>query len=414
MLPFGRLRKMETIITSLQSRLDRIPRELRLFIAASFIMGIGYAVMDSVFNNYLNERFALTGFQRSFLELPREFPGFLVLFVSALLWFLCSRRIGVLSMVMGALSVILIGFLSPTYTFMVGWLFVYSLGQHLFIPAGSAIGIDLAKEGRVGRRLGQLNSVRNLSAVLGALIVFLGFKFLGFTFHSAFIVSALAFTVAAVLMFAMKPEKTQLPKMFFKLRREYSLYYILAVLYGSRKQLFLTFGPWVVVSVFHQPTQTIAILLFIGGCIGIVFQPILGHAIDRLGERTILIWEAILLVFVCLGYGFSKSLFSEFTAFLIVCACFLLDQMLMSVNMARTTYIRKITRHPDHLQAALTSSVSIDHIFSITIALVSGILWSRLGFQYVFLMGAFIAVANFVAALFVRIPTIAGVADNRD
>jgi predicted MFS family arabinose efflux permease len=398
---------MNAPLTSLRNRFDEIPRELKIFIAASFIMGIAYAVMDSVFNNFLSERFALTGFQRSFLELPREFPGFLVLFVSALLWFLCSRRIGALSMIMGAVSTILIGFLSPTYTIMVAWLFIYSLGQHLFIPAGSAIGIDLAKEGKVGRRLGQLNSVRNLSAVLGALVTFFGFKFLHFTFHTAFVISALAFAAAAVLMFTMKQEKTQLPKMFFKLRKEYSLYYILAVLYGSRKQLFLTFGPWVLVSVFHQPTQTIAILLFIGGCIGIVFQPILGYAIDRLGERTILIWEAILLVFVCLGYGFSKSILTEFTAFLVVCVCFLLDQMLMSVNMARTTYIRKIVRHPDHLQSALTSSVSIDHIFSISIALISGVLWNRLGFQYVFLMGAFIALANFIAALFIRIPVAA-------
>jgi predicted MFS family arabinose efflux permease len=387
---------MKTIMLSLQSRIDGIPRELKLFLIASFVMGIGYSVMDSVFNNYLNARFALTGFQRSFLELPREFPGFLVLFVSALLWFLCSRRIGALSMILGAASVMLIGFVSPNYTIMVAWLFIYSMGQHLFIPAGSAIGIDLAKEGKVGRRLGQLNSVRNLSAVLGALVIFLGFKFMHFGFHTAFIISALAFSAAAFLMFLMKPEKTQLPKMFFRLRKEYGLYYILAVLYGSRKQLFLTFGPWVLVSIFHQPTQTIAILLFIGGCIGIVFQPMLGHAIDRLGEKTILIWEAILLVFVCLGYGFSKSFLPEFTAFVITCVCFLLDQMLMSVNMARTTYIRKIVRHPEDLQPALTSSVSIDHIFSITIALVSGILWNRFGFQYVFLMGAFIAVANLI------------------
>jgi predicted MFS family arabinose efflux permease len=395
---------VKTAMSTIKTRISGIPRELKLFISASFVMGIGYAVMEAVFNNYLNERFALTGFQRSFLELPRELPGFLVLFLSALLWFLCNRRIGVLSMVLGALSTILIGFASPTYAVMVGWLFIYSMGQHLFIPAGSSIGIDLAKEGRIGQRLGQLNSVRNLSAVLGALIIFLGFKFLSFNFHSAFLIAASAFLLAAVLMFLMKPEKTQLPKMFLRLRKEYSLYYILAVLYGSRKQLFLTFGPWVLVSVFHQPTQTIAVLLFIGGCIGIGFQPLLGFAIDRLGEKKILILEAILLVFVCLGYGFSKFLFSEFTAFMIACVCFLLDQMLMSVNMARTTYIRKIIRHPDHLQPALASSVSIDHIFSISIALVSGTLWNRFGFQYVFLMGAFIAVANFVAALFIRLP----------
>jgi predicted MFS family arabinose efflux permease len=381
-----------------------MPRELRFFVLASFVMGIGYSMVDSVFNNFINERFALSGFDRSFLEFPREFPGFLVLFVSALLWFLCSRRLGALSMLMGMVSALLMGFLSPTYRIMIAWLFIYSMGQHLFIPAGSIIGMELAKDGRTGRRLGQLNAVRNLSAVLGSSIVAVCFAFLGFKFHHAFAMAAVAFGLAAVLMFMMKADTTQRPKMILKLRREYRLYYVLSILYGSRKQIFLTFAPWVLVTVFHQPTQIIATLLTIGGVVGILFQPLLGGAIDRFGERTILVSEAGLLVFVCLGYGFSKSLVSEHLAFLVACVCFLLDQMLMSVNMARSTYIKKVAVDPKHVQPALTSSVTIDHIFSITIALVGGTIWSLMGFQYVFLLGAIIAVANFLAALRIRIP----------
>jgi predicted MFS family arabinose efflux permease len=386
------------------ARLAKMPRELRFFVLASFVMGIGYSMVDSVFNNFINERFALSGFDRSFLEFPREFPGFLVLFVSALLWFLCSRRLGALSMLMGMVSALLMGFLSPTYRIMIAWLFIYSMGQHLFIPAGSIIGMELAKDGRTGRRLGQLNAVRNLSAVLGSSIVAVCFAFLGFKFHHAFAMAAVAFGLAAVLMFMMKADTTQRPKMILKLRREYRLYYVLSILYGSRKQIFLTFAPWVLVTVFHQPTQIIATLLTIGGVVGILFQPLLGGAIDRFGERTILVSEAGLLVFVCLGYGFSKSLVSEHLAFLVACVCFLLDQMLMSVNMARSTYIKKVAVDPKHVQPALTSSVTIDHIFSITIALVGGTIWSLMGFQYVFLLGAIIAVANFLAALRIRIP----------
>jgi predicted MFS family arabinose efflux permease len=94
----------------------------------------------------------------------------------------------------------------------------------------------------------------------------------------------------------------------------------------------------------------------------------------------------------------------ENVAFFVVCVCFLLDQMLMSVNMARSTYMKKIALHDSHVQPALTGSVTIDHIFSITVGLLGGIIWDALGFQYVFLLGAFIAVANFLAALYIRIP----------
>jgi predicted MFS family arabinose efflux permease len=309
-------------------------------------------------------------------------------------------------MLLGIVGALLIGFASSAYAIMIIWLFIYSLGQHLFLPLSSTIGMDLAKEGQVGQRLGQLNAVRNLAAISGSFLVVLGFKFLGFTFHHTFVLAAIAFALAAAFMFSMKTVKTQPPKMYLKMHREYWLYYLLAVFYGSRKQLFMTFGPWVLVTVFHQPTQTIATLLTIGGIIGIVFQPFLGRGIDRFGERMVLASEAVLLAFVCFGYGFAKFLFSENIAFLITCVCFLLDQMSLSFGMARSTYMRKTARQPADLQPALTVSVTIDHIFSITVALVGGVIWSTLGFQYVFLLGMFIAIGNFFFALQVRIPQI--------
>ena len=389
---------------ALPTRAARMSRELRLFIMASLAMGMAHSIVEATFNNFLNERFALSGFERSFLEFPREIPGFLVVFVSALLSFLCSRRLGALAMTLGAMGTLLIGFASPAYAIMVVWLFIYSLGQHLFLPLTSGIGMDLAKEGQIGRRLGQLNAVRNLAAIGGSFLVFLGFKFLGFSFQHTFGLAALAFALAAVLMFAMKPVKTQPSTTYLRLHREYRLFYLLAVFYGSRKQLFMTFGPWVLVTVFHQPTQTLATLLTIGGVIGILFQPFLGRAIDRLGERMVLASEAALLVFVCFGYGFAKFLFPEGMAFLITCVCFLLDQMTMSFGMARSTYMRKIARRPVDVQPALTVSVTIDHVFSITIALLGGIIWNALGFQYVFLLGMFIAFVSFFVALQVRVP----------
>jgi predicted MFS family arabinose efflux permease len=272
------------------------------------------------------------------------------------------------------------------------------------MPVASTIGMELASEGKTGQRLGQLNAIRNLAAILGSFVVFLGFRYLGFTFKNTFILTALAFAVAAILMFGMKPDKAHLPKTYFKLHKEYRLYYLLSILYGSRKQLFITFAPWVLVTVFNQPTQTMATLMMIGGVIGILFQPFLGWMIDHLGERFVLASEAILLVVVCFGYGFAKTLFPENIAFLIACICYLLDQMLMSVNIARATYMKKIAIQPDDIQPALTVSVTIDHAFSIAIALIGGLIWNYFGFQYVFLLGVLIALVNLAAALQVRIP----------
>jgi len=249
-----------------------------------------------------------------------------------------------------------------------------------------------------------LNGLRNFAAVLGSFLVFLGFHFLDFTFQVTFALTAAGLAIAAALMFAMKPDEVKKPKNFLSLHKEYRLYYILNILSGSRKQIFLTFGPWVIVTIFHQPTQTIATLLTIGGIIGILFQPVLGRAIDRHGERLVLQVEAVLLVFVCLGYGLSKFIFPERTAFIFVCGFYLLDQMLFSVNMARSMYIKKIALEESHVQPALTAGVTIDHVFSISVALLGGFIWNAFGFQYVFFFGIIIAALGFLAASRIRLP----------
>lgn len=386
------------------ARIKTSPRELLLFATASLALGMGFSMIDSTFNNFLEFNFQLTGFQRSFLEFPRELPGFLVVFVSAALWILCSRRLGVAAMAFGAVGSLLLGFASTSYRMMLPWLFILSLGQHLYMPIASTIGMELAHEGQDGRRLGQLNAIRNFAAIIGSFIVFLGFRYLGFTFQHTYALASILLIIAAALLFAMKTEPVVKKRRFLQFHKEYRLYYLLNVISGARKQLFITFAPWVLVSVFGQPTQIMATLFTIGGVIGILFQPLLGWTIDKMGERFVLAAEALILAFVCVGYGFSKFMFSANRAFYLVCICFLVDQMIFSVSMARATYLKKISKQPDHIQPALTAAVTIDHVFSISSALVGGLIWNAFGFQYVFLFGAVIAIINFFTALRVRLP----------
>jgi MFS family permease len=389
---------------SLQSRFRSLPRELALFIIASFAIGMAGSLVDSSLNNFLNDTFALNGFQRSFLEFPREFPGVITLFVSAALWFLGSRRLGGAAMIFAAVGIFLIGFSSTNYLTMVVFLFIYSLGNHLFMPVSTTVGMELASDGRTGHRLGQLNAIRNAATIVGSFLVFIGFKYLNFNYQTSFTIAAGVFLAAAVLMFMMQPKRSAAPRTFLKLRKEYSLYYALSVLSGARKQIFITFAPWVIVTIFNKPTQTLATLYTIGGIIGILFQPLLGKTIDKFGERFVLTTEAVALVFVCVGYGFSRSVFSENTAFLITCVCYLLDQMLFSVGMARSTYMKKIALDPADIQPALSAAVSVDHVFSISIALLGGVIWNQFGFQYVFLLGVLIAASNFFVARLIRLP----------
>lgn len=387
----------------IRARLAGIPRDALVFFPVMAISGFTTNIIDSTFNNFLKETYGLSGMARSVLELPRELPGFSVVFVSALLFFLSSRRLAALSMFLQAAGLLLIAFFAPRFNIMLMWLFVMSLGQHLFMPLSSSIGMELAEPGAEGRRLGQLNGVRTVATIVGSGLVMVGFGYLGFTFSIAYAIAAAAMAVAGVLMLFMRPAASHKPKAHLALHREYRVYYALAMLFGTRKQIFITFAPWVLVNNFQKPTALVATLYTIGGVIGIAFQPFLGRMIDRLGERAMLILEGAILVFVCLGYGFAERLFGE-AGFYVAAACYVLDMLLFAFGMARATYLKKIAVKPEHVAPTLAMGTTLDHVFSITIALASGVVWVSFGYMYVFVIGAVIAAAYALVALKVSVP----------
>ncbi len=381
-----------------------IQRDMLLFIVTLSTVGLGDSVLNAVFNNFLDATYDLNSFWRTFLEIPRESGGLLVIIVSAALFFIRSRRLAMIATLCGAIGLIMMALFSKTFHFMFIWLFMFSLGQHLFMPLNTAIGMELAKEGKTGTMLGRLNAIRNLATITGSFLVYVGFKYLSFDFKISFLIASMFYLVGAFTLFCMHPGYAHPAKTHLKLYKEYRMYYWLAILFGTRKQIFLTFAPWVLVTVFKQPTSMIAQLLTIAGIGGVAFQPLLGKAVDRLGERTVLACEAFFLIFVCIGYGYSSQWFSKEIALIVAAVCFVTDQLLMSVNMARSTYLKKIAISKDHITPTLTMAVSIDHIFSISIALIGGVVWTKFGHQAVFLFGAVIALVNLVSAMMLRVP----------
>ncbi|MFA5857871.1 MAG: MFS transporter [Elusimicrobiota bacterium] len=393
---------MKKYIEQFKDKARSLPRDFWLFLLATVFIGFASSIVESTFNNFLNEQYAITSLQRTVIELPRELPGVMVVFISALLFFFCNRTLAAVSQVLAAIGILLIALTAKSFSVMLAWLFIFSLGQHIFLPLTSDIGMELARDGKTGRRLGQLQGAGNFAAIAGSFFIFLGFKYLRLNFPTAFIISAVFLLLAAGLIFGMKKNMPVPFKTKLVYRKEYYLYYILTVMFGTRKQLFMTFAPWVLITVYMQPTQAIATLLTIGGIIGIVFKPLLGRWIDKYGERVILSIETVMTVFVCVFYGFAGKMFSHGVALAIISGCYIIDQLLMSVSMARATYLKKVALSPQDVTATLSAGTSIDHVFSISVALLGGIVWTRFGYEYIFLSGAVLALVNLVFTLKIR------------
>jgi len=272
------------------------------------------------------------------------------------------------------------------------------MGQHLFMPMSNSIAMNLADSENMGKKLGQVNGANTAMFLLTSAITTVIFRRVKVNYQISFLVIALALMISAVLILKMAPHKgTKKAKRLF-VRREYSKFYWLSILYGARKQIFITFGPWVLIKVFKQDAATFSILGFIIAAIGMFFKPYVGKLIDRRGEKFVLSAEAIMLIVVCMGYAFSQAFFKgvgkEYLSLYFVCGFFVIDQLLTAAGMARVTYLKKIAVNPEDVSPTLSMGISMDHLVSMFVPFLGASVWSTFGYEYVFLCGALIAAAN--------------------
>ncbi len=382
-------------------------RDLVLFLAASALLGIAAAVDSSTMSNKLYEGLQGNLVERGLLEIPRETPGLLIILVFALVNSFSDRRVAGIANILAGIGMLAFGNLAYQLTPMILTLVIYTLGVHMYFPLSSSLAMSFAKEGALGKRLGQVQGVNSAALILSAAILYVLFRFAQMSYEAAFSAGAVCLMGAGVLFLCMSPIPSRKGLKRFVWRKEYGLFYALSIVGGARTQLTITFAPWLLIDVFKQPVTTITLLFFIISAINVFFKPLLGHMIDKLGERFVLVAEAISLFVLCFGYAFSTYLFSSFVALIITSACYVLDSAIMSVSMARATYVKKICNCPEDVTPTLTMGISLNHVTSISIPIVAGLIWyssGSAGYVYVFMGGAAISVLNLILALRIRVP----------
>lgn len=366
--------------------------QLILFFCVTACLALGVGIYDSTFNNYLKDTFALSAQARGFLELPRELPGFLVVLMTGLLCMLPVTRLGMVGALTLALGMIGLALSGSRYFMMLGMMVLGSSGLHLMMPVSDSLCIGLSGETNRGRRMGQIGAVSTAGTIAGTGLVW---RFLDKThpqYPVAFAAAGTIVLVGAILYGIMHIPHLHQRRARLVISRKFTLYYVLEFLYGARKQIFITFGPWVLIEVYGKPANAIAGLLMVAAIIGIGFRPLAGYLIDRLGERTVMIADGLLLSVVCVGYGYALRFFgSPEKALPVASACFVLDNLLFALGTSRAIYMSRLSTSPQEVTSTLATGISINHIASMTIPLVAGTLWNHFGFERVFLAAAFLA-----------------------
>lgn len=376
-----------------ESKSPRIRKVMLAVLAALFLAQLGAGVYDLLFTNYLSDAQGLNAQERGFLELPRELPGVLSLLVMGSLFFLNEVRLAAVSVLLAALGSYMLMNLGPDASM---WelsvcVVTASLGLHILMGTVDSIVMHTARPENRSLRLGQMRALGTAATLLGA-----GYIWLKWQFNSSFAVDyvlvVVIFVVAAALLFCVRAPQFPKRKSFrenFILRKEYAVYYGIETLHGIRKQLYITFGYWLLVNTMGQPPAQVGKIMLIAGVIGLFTQPLIGRSIKHFGEKKVTIFDSMALSVLCLAYAFAPSLLPAAWAVGVIACCFVLDKILFDLGMARTTYIARICgeRRSD-ITPCIYTGIAINHVASITYGIVGGLIWSYSGGpQAVFLTG---------------------------
>jgi predicted MFS family arabinose efflux permease len=380
-------------------------RDLTFALIATLCFGAAGGIFSSISNNYLAEVHHLDASARGFLEFPRELPGFLSMFVAGLLLIVFREtQMAALAMLFAMLGALGLGFMAPGYWLLVLWIIIWSMGDHIIFAVEGPIGLKLARDGQEGKRLGQFGGARNLGTIAGVGTVFILAKLWGDRFDLFFAIAAGWAVLAGLFYLLLKVGKSDGRSNRLVIKRRYGLFYAISALFGIRKQIFLVFGSWVLVSLHGVSVSTIALLYFISATLGVIFRPILGSVIDWLGERFVLAADEIFLVLVCLAYGFATDLFPAPLDLWVLYAAYVADNVLFALRVARTTYLKKIAESPEDITPTISMGITIDHLVAMTLPILSGYLWEAVGYRWVFILAGAIALTGFFLCLRIRVP----------
>ncbi len=400
----------------MKEKVKQLRPEILMFMILISAVALGNGLSDAVYSNYFKEVYHVTAFQRGFIEFPRELPGLLCAFVIAALGFLGDIRVAFIAQVLAAIGVTLLGLLTPSFGIMLIFLFINSMGMHLFMPLSDSIGMSLAEPDQIGKRMGQISSVRAAFSMIAALLVFFGFRIKVFSFATdikwVFIVSAAAFlcaiVTAALMISKVKPKKSAPKKLKIKFRKQYRYYYLLTVLKGVQKQIAYVYGTWVIVDLLLKKADTLAILTIVITFISIFFLSKLGRWMDRFGIKKMMYLDALTFIIIYIIYGFvvwgvvegvlPDHGWSVFFIYLL----FILDRLSMQIGMVNSIYLRSIAVDTEEVTATLSTGISLDHLVSIIAALAGGLIWAKWGSQWVFFLAAAFSLGNLYVAIRVQ------------
>src|SRR5918995_1064323 len=254
---------------------DQLKRGFTLLAITTFFAYIVINIPLTISPNFFRDEIGMNGALNGYLIAIREVPGFLLIFVAALLLRLGMARATALS-----LTIMGIGYMayasSGSFAGLIVPTLIGSIGFHSWLQLQDALGLSLARPGEEGSVLGRFRAI-GFSGTIVALLATLAILFFvdrtsgdlraaqGPWLRGLFVATAVCAFVGALVIsrFPVSPSARAAARVAPRItwRKEYSLYYWLSFLDGSRMQIYFAFAPFVLVEQFDVDALTLTILL---------------------------------------------------------------------------------------------------------------------------------------------------------
>ena len=379
----------------------------RAFFLSIITFGLAYGLYKGVIDNYLAEIVGMSGFDKGVSEFFRELPGLLLVFILAALYTFSAERIyklGALFMLTGMAAQALV---PAGRVLVILCIFVYSLGDHMQLGMRNTLSLQYSRDGRGGEALGLQNAVQQVGTLAGYLVIICTFALVKAStglYRTVFAVSAGIIGLGFLSSLRVKgASATDKDKRRFYFRKKFVKYYMLEVFYGARKQVFFTFGPYVLVLFYGANAMVISTLFAVSSVCGFFASPLVGKIIDRLGYKVVMVTDTLILVVVCFFYGFAHHIFPRDVAFVVCCLNYILDSVISLASMASNVYVQDISDSPDEVRATISTGVSVNHLITIFIALFGGWIWKTLGIETLFILSAVLGLCNSAYAATIQV-----------
>lgn len=379
-----------------------LPKDKRriftFLILSNFTLYFGFRIWQTLFNNFAVEEIGIGPASIGWVQALREVPGLMGFLVGFLALYLSESRIMGLSVILLGAGLMMTGQATNIPLLLISTL-VMSFGFHFFYPCNDGLVLLAVEQEDTPRRLGQLRSLGAVAALSATGVVYLLAEPWGY--RTMFLVVGSLIILGGVLLLAIGGAQKGLPqRRKVILRKQYWLFYVLAFLMGSRRHIFTTFAIFLLVREFGISVQTTAVLFLINSLTNVYALQMVGKWVGRIGERRMLSIAFGTLVFVFLGYAYTKSLAVLFVLFV-------LDNILFGFNLALTTYFQKIAVTSEEITSNLAVQQTINHIAAIIVPIIGGTAWELFGSQMPFLLGVGIVIVSLILVQLMRIPEVA-------